>query len=98
MAPRMPDEELYDLENDPYEISNLAGSDDPEHRRVLRHLRGVLEGWIEETNDQGRRLEPPELVQHWIKVMYGRWDGPPKELKPPYVYGEPYWPLSGRTR
>ena len=98
LAPRMPDEELYDLENDPYEINNLAGSADPEHRRQLQRLRGVLDGWIEETDDQGRRLEPPELVQQWIEVMYGRWGGPPKELEPPYVYEEPYWPLPGRTR
>ena len=98
LAPRMPGEELYDLKNDPYEINNLAGSADPEHRRVLQRLRGVLDTWIEETDDQGRRLEPPELVQEWIKVMYGRWGGPPKELQPPFVYGEPYWPLSQDTR
>ncbi|MFV2067589.1 MAG: sulfatase [Pirellulales bacterium] len=90
VAPRMPDEELYDLESDPYEINNLAVSDDPEHRRMLRQLRDVLDDWIEETGDRGRRLEPPELVQQWIEVMYDRWGGPPKELAPPYVYGEPY--------
>jgi hypothetical protein len=93
LAPRMPDEELYDLEADPYEIDNLAESEDPEHRRVLRQLRGVLDGWIEETGDRGRQLEPPELVQKWIEVMYGRWGGPPEELEEPYVYGTPYWPL-----
>ncbi len=98
LAPRMPDEELYDLEADPYEIDNLAESDDPEHRRVLGHLRGVLEGWIEETGDRGRQLEPPELVQKWIEVMYGRWGGPPEELEEPYIYGEPYWPLPGTDR
>jgi len=98
LAPRMPDEELYDLKDDPYEINNLADSKDPKHRRVLQQLRDVLDHWIEETDDHGRRLEPPELVQQWIKVMYDRWGGPPKELKPPYIYDEPYWPLSGRTR
>ena len=98
LAPRMPAEELYDLENDPYEITNLAASNDPEHRRVLQQLRGALDDWIEETDDQGRRLEPPELVQQWIKVMYDRWGYPPRELKPPFVYVHPYWPLPGRTR
>ena len=97
VAPRLPDEELYDLRSDPFEINNLAGSDDPEHRRTLRKLRGVLDDWMEETNDHGRQLEPPELVQQWIKVMYGRWGYPPDELKPPYVYTEPYWPLPDRT-
>jgi hypothetical protein len=98
LAPRMPDEELYDLENDPYEIHNLAGSTVPEHRRVLGQLRGVLDGWIEATGDQGRRLESPSLVQQWIKVMYDRWGGPPEGLEPPYVYEQPYWPLPGPTR
>ena len=98
LAPRMPDEELHDLKNDPYEINNLVGSTDPEHRRVLEQLRGVLNGWIEQTGDRGRRPEPPELVQQWIKVMYDRWGGPPEELEPPYVYEQPYWPLPGRTR
>jgi hypothetical protein len=98
MAPRLPEEELYDLKNDPHEIDNLAASNDPEHRRVLRQLRGVLEDWIEETGDRGMIAEPPELVQQWMKVMYDRWGYPPKELKPPFVYSEPYWPLVERIR
>jgi len=55
--PRMPAEELYDLEKDPFEINNLANS--PEHQDVLKRLRSVLEQWIEEANDQGRVAEPP---------------------------------------
>ncbi len=97
LAPRLPDEELYDLKNDPYEINNLAGSADPEHRRMFGQLRGVLDNWIERTDDKGRRLESPELVQQWMKVMYDRWGYPPKELKPPFVYGKPYWPLPERN-
>ena len=95
MDPRLPEEELYDLKNDPHEINNLAGSDDPQHREVLHELRNVLDQWIEETGDQGMRAEPPELVQKWMKVMYDRWGYPPEELRPPFVYGEPYWPLPG---
>src|SRR5262249_4589497 len=59
-APTMPPEELYDLENDPFEIKNLAKSTD--HAEVLERLRAVLEKWIDDTNDQGRQLEPPELA------------------------------------
>lgn len=59
-APTMPPEELYDVLNDPYEIHNLARS--PEYQAVLIRLRGVLEKWIEDTHDQGRELEPPELA------------------------------------
>jgi hypothetical protein len=56
----MPPEELYDVVADPHETVNLAGS--PEHQAVLQELRQVLERWIEETNDQGRTLEPPEVA------------------------------------
>jgi hypothetical protein len=50
----MSDEELYDLQTDPYEIHNLAASAQPEHQAELKKLRALLEKWIEETNDQGR--------------------------------------------
>jgi len=59
-APHMPAEELYDLQNDPHEIKNLA--DSPAHRKTLERMRTVLEKWITESNDQGRELEPPELA------------------------------------
>lgn len=59
-APTMPEEELYDVVADPHETKNLASS--AEHQAVLKELRGVLEQWIEESNDQGRQLEPPEVA------------------------------------
>jgi arylsulfatase A-like enzyme len=58
--PTMPPEELYDLDADPHETRNLAGS--PAHQRVLRRLRTELERWIVETDDQGRFLEPADLA------------------------------------
>lgn len=61
-ASRMPADELYDLEADPHEIQNLAES--PEHRPALERLRGALDRWIVETNDQGRELEPEWLVEN----------------------------------
>lgn len=59
--PRMPEEELYDLQADPWETHNLAT--DPAHQETLKRLRGVLEKWIEEANDQGRTPEqvPPAV-------------------------------------
>lgn len=57
---QMPEEELYDLQADPHETVNLAGSE--EHQSVLARLRGALEKWIDETGDQGRELEPAELA------------------------------------
>jgi len=63
-APTMPEEELYDLQTDPHQIKNLAKSNAPEHRAALERLRGVLEQWIEQTNDQGRIPEPAEVAKN----------------------------------
>lgn len=59
LATRREPEELYDLQSDPFEFHNLAAI--PEHRETLTNLRGVLEHWIETTNDQGRFPEDPEV-------------------------------------
>lgn len=59
-APTMPEEELYDLQADPHEINNLAKSS--KHQKVLKRLRTALEKWIEDSNDQGRDLEPADLA------------------------------------
>lgn len=42
-------EELYDLENDPWELHNLAES--PEHQSALNRLRASLDEWQLETRD-----------------------------------------------
>ncbi|HUR60109.1 MAG TPA: sulfatase [Opitutaceae bacterium] len=55
--PTMPEEEFYDLQADPHELNNLAKSTQPAHQAALAKLRGVLTQWIEDTNDQGRRME-----------------------------------------
>lgn len=61
-APTMPPEELYDMEADPHEIHNLVGSERPADREALARLRTRLERWIEETDDQGRSFEAPEVA------------------------------------
>ena len=53
-APR-PREELYDRSVDPWELKNLA--EDPAHAATLAELRGILDAWIQETNDQGQTPE-----------------------------------------
>jgi len=58
--PTMPAEELYDLQDDPYETKNLVGSG--EHREVLARLRSELQRWIDESHDQGAQLEPADLA------------------------------------
>ncbi|MCP5120138.1 MAG: sulfatase, partial [bacterium] len=47
MAPRRPVEELYDLEKDPWETTNVA--DDPAYAGTLVELRAELDAWVEET-------------------------------------------------
>jgi arylsulfatase A-like enzyme len=59
-APAMPPEELYDLQADPHEITNLAGT--REHRATLDRLRVALEDWIRNSGDKGSTLEPMEIV------------------------------------
>lgn len=54
-----PEEELYDLRSDPYEINNLAG--DPDHADRLAEMRGRLDTWMEETGDLGREPESEEM-------------------------------------
>ncbi len=66
-APRRPAEELYDLETDPYETVNLAAS--AQHAEVRARLAGELERWIEESDDQGRLPEPPEVIAGWERRM-----------------------------
>lgn len=46
---RRPYEELYDLDSDPYETTNLA--DDPAYEHVCKQLQGRLVRWMETTND-----------------------------------------------
>lgn len=58
-AKTKPSEELYDLERDPHEINNLAGSS--KHRDKLNELRAALDRWIAETGDMGAIAES-ELI------------------------------------
>ncbi|TKG93927.1 sulfatase [Puteibacter caeruleilacunae] len=51
-----PAEELYDLENDPLEINNLAL--DPSYKKELKKMRTLLYKWMNEINDPGLIPEP----------------------------------------
>lgn len=58
-----PAEELYDIENDPYELNNLAG--DRTYRDTLEFLREVVNDWIIETKDLGE-IDEKELMESWL--------------------------------
>ena len=68
-----PEEELYDTQNDPYELVNL--SDQTQWQDTLVHLRTVLNTWIKETNDLGRYPEK-DLMEMWCP------NGEPPKLEP----------------
>ena len=55
-APRRQPEELYDLQADRHEVTNLAS--DPSHRETLLQMRARLADWETRTNDKGRTPEP----------------------------------------
>jgi uncharacterized sulfatase len=60
MAPTKPIEELYDLQNDPHELENLA--DSPTHQEILTRMREAHLNWVLETKDLGLMPEP-EIVE-----------------------------------
>ena len=71
-----PKEQLYDTQSDPYEIKNLADSDDPVHRETIVRMRAALDTWIVETGDRGEIPEPREVVAPFEKEMHD-WFGTP---------------------
>lgn len=56
-------EELFDTENDPHELNNLAA--DPAYAAKLAELRSALDGWMAQTNDKGFVPERDLLDQFW---------------------------------
>lgn len=56
-----PAEELYDLENDPFEQKNLAG--EPGQAERLKALRAELEEWMEQQGDERTVFHEPVLLQ-----------------------------------
>ena len=62
-----PREELYDLENDPWEIYNLAG--EAAYTNILNKLRTVLEERIREVGDMAARSESEA---EYAKIMLER--------------------------
>lgn len=62
MATTKPEEELYDLLEDPHELNNLAT--DPGYETVLQRLRDELENWEQTYPDLGMTPET-ELLKSW---------------------------------
>lgn len=69
------EEELYDLERDPFQLNNIIKEEGNEV--VLEELRFQMDKWITETNDLGR-IPEKELV----KMMWNGNDSPPATANP----------------
>ena len=60
-SPTRPAEELYDLQDDPFELNNLAT--DARHAATLAAMRAKLEQWVASSGDLGQFPEPKEAVE-----------------------------------
>ncbi|MEM6771606.1 MAG: sulfatase, partial [Bacteroidota bacterium] len=58
-----PAEELFDTENDPYELTNLAT--DPRYAAKLAELRQETDRWLTEVGDLGAINEVDLVQQFW---------------------------------
>ena len=60
----LPLEELYDVEDDPHEIHNLAYK--KEFQQVRQKMENILIKWIKEIDDKGFYPDSPEIQKHFI--------------------------------
>ena len=74
-----PLEELFDIENDPYELENLAG--DPKYSEKMQELRRELDSWLSEINDLGFMPEAQLIQEFWP-------DGVQPTTKAPTIFYE----------
>ena len=58
-----PAEELFDGENDPHELNNLA--EDPRYQNKLQELRDECDRWMEEIQDLGLLPEEQMMANWW---------------------------------
>lgn len=66
-----PAEELYDLQNDPNEVVNLAT--DPAYKKQLAEMQGALAGWIEDTGDKGQYPRSKESIREVVERYPENW-------------------------
>ncbi len=63
-----PSEELYDTENDPWEVNNLA--DDPKYAEVMKKMRKANQQWMLRIRDTGFVPEPSWAVRRGEQPFY----------------------------
>ncbi|RCW36813.1 sulfatase-like hydrolase/transferase [Marinilabilia salmonicolor] len=65
---KKPVEELYDIENDPFEINNLALN--PDYKDVLMEMRKANRDWLVKIKDNGFMPEDEQLKQAGERTLY----------------------------
>lgn len=65
-AQTRPEEELYNLSTDPFEIFNLASMN--KYSKKLVEMRKILDQWVVKTGDKGKLLEPENIYESNMKV------------------------------
>ncbi len=75
-----PVEELYDTENDPWEVNNLAG--DPAYNDVLEQMRKANRQWVSRINDTGFIPEADRIDRAGETPMYDYMRSGQIELEP----------------
>lgn len=65
MAECKPKEQLFDVEDDPYELRNLA--DDPSVKKELKKMRRYLTEWLNQYPDMGEKPEPQCVMDDILK-------------------------------
>ena len=77
------EEELYDLEKDPFETENLIGKSDFES--IHKEMKSILEKWISESGDKGFEKDSEEIVKYFhsygVKTMKSRGKAIEKQRK-----------------
>lgn len=63
-----PVEELYDLQNDPQELTNLA--DQENYKEKKEELRNALHEWMLDTRDAGLLFEPEMMIRGEASTVY----------------------------
>ena len=63
LQPNRPPEELYDTQEDPWEINNLVS--EPSHCETLERLRSEMASWREEVGDAGEISEDEMVDSSW---------------------------------
>ncbi|MGK0351776.1 MAG: arylsulfatase A-like enzyme [Planctomycetota bacterium] len=77
-ATTRPVEEFYDSESDPWETTNLIGSDS--HKSRIVKMRDALGAWMKDTKDLGFVLPESKLVREHIWPPEGKQPTTPKAV------------------